>query len=238
MLVAPSRRRRVTRLLAEAGVELCWAPLPVREELEELLASRRREELLAAIATVESGEEAEERLALSRELLEGREPEQVVAALLGRLQPAEGPRPRDVEALEVRPDRGRRNERGERPRRPVHGERRPRRDGPRGGHGPDVEHGFVRFFLNRGASHGASPGRVLATVCRRGGISGDDVGSIAVHPNGTTFDVRAEVCEVFEERASRPDRRDPGTRIRRDRGPAGPGGPHRRGPRQPRHHGS
>jgi ATP-dependent RNA helicase DeaD len=87
----------------------------------------------------------------------------------------------------------------------------------------------VRFFMNRGASHGASPGRVLAVVCRRGGISGDEVGSIAVHPNGTTFDVRAEVARSFEDRASRTDRRDPGTRIRRDRGPLPPGrGPERR----------
>jgi ATP-dependent RNA helicase DeaD len=245
MLVAPSRRRRVTRLLAEAGVELRWAPLPSREELERLLAGRRREELVAALEAEERGADGgEERRALARELLEGREPERVVAALLARLQPADGARPRDVEALEVREDRGRRPERGDARRRPERGERperRPRREGPRegpregsrGGHGARVEEGYVRFFMNRGASHGASPGRVLAVVCRRGGISGDDVGSIAVHPNGTTFDVRAEVARGFEDRAGRPDRRDPGTRIRRDRGPAPADRPHGRRPGQP-----
>jgi len=78
--------------------------------------------------------------------------------------------------------------------------------------------GMVRFFVNWGVNQGASPGRVLAAVCRRGAVTGADIGSIAVHPNASTFDVRAPVVERFERLAQRRDPRDPRTRIRRDRG--------------------
>lgn len=74
---------------------------------------------------------------------------------------------------------------------------------------------FVRFFMNRGRNQGATPARVLAAVCRRGAVSGADVGSIAIHPNATTFDVRKEAAERFERSVRSPDSRDPHIVIRR-----------------------
>jgi hypothetical protein len=50
-------------------------------------------------------------------------------------------------------------------------------------------------------------------------VNGGDIGSIAIHPNASTFDVRSEVSVPFEENAARRDSRDPNTLIRRDRGP-------------------
>ena len=78
---------------------------------------------------------------------------------------------------------------------------------------------MVRFFVNWGANQGVNPRRLLAALCRRGKVTGKDIGAIAIHPNASTFDVRADVAESFERHASRPDVRDPRTRIRRDRGP-------------------
>ena len=94
----------------------------------------------------------------------------------------------------------------------------------------------MRFFMSQGANQGLTPGRLLAAVCRRGEVTGDDVGSIAIHPNASTFDIRAEVAERFEVCAGRRDPRDPQVVIRRDRGPAGPPARRRRrrwGPDRP-----
>jgi ATP-dependent RNA helicase DeaD len=86
--------------------------------------------------------------------------------------------------------------------------------------GPVSDQGpMVRFFMNRGVNQGANPSRVLAAVCRRGEVKGTDVGSIAIHPNATTFDVSTRVAERFERLAGRRDPREPQTLIRRDRGP-------------------
>jgi ATP-dependent RNA helicase DeaD len=84
---------------------------------------------------------------------------------------------------------------------------------PRRGAGGDA----VRFFMNWGINQGATPGRLLAAVCRRGQVQGSDIGSIAIHPNASTFSVRAEVAEQFEDLAGRRDQRDPQIVIRRDR---------------------
>ena len=73
----------------------------------------------------------------------------------------------------------------------------------------------MRFFINRGVKQGATPGRILAELCRRGKVTGGDIGSIAIHPNASTFDVRAEVSVQSEENAGRRDSRDPNTLIRR-----------------------
>jgi hypothetical protein len=90
----------------------------------------------------------------------------------------------------------------------------------------------VRFFINRGANQGATPNRILATVCRRGQVDGASIGSIAIHPNASTFDVRADVARQFERMAGRRDARDAQFVIRRDRGPRP--GPRPAGPRRGR----
>ena len=77
----------------------------------------------------------------------------------------------------------------------------------------------MRFFINWGANQGANPSRVLAAICRRGEIDGTAIGSIAIHPNATTFDVQADMAQHFEYLAGRRDPRDPQVRIRLDRGP-------------------
>ena len=165
-------------------------------------------------------------LGRAKEMLSEREPEVVVATLLLQL-----------EATAKNKQRERREDRGERGGRPVaasgredrgrpHGDRdrdsgRPYDDRPRDDQrrasAPD---GSVRFFINTGRNQGANPRRLLAAICRRGDVQGADIGSIAIHPNASTFDVIKEAVEAFERNAAQPDERDPETFIRRDRGPS------------------
>ena len=66
---------------------------------------------------------------------------------------------------------------------------------------PPFDGDAVRFFINTGRNQGANPRRLLAAICRRGDVQGSDIGSIAIHPNASTFDVRKDVAEQFEKLA-------------------------------------
>jgi hypothetical protein len=58
---------------------------------------------------------------------------------------------------------------------------------------------------------------LLALACRRGNIRGADVGAIRVDARSSTIEIAREVAEGFEREAGKPDPRDPGVLIRRDR---------------------
>ncbi|MEM9798703.1 MAG: DEAD/DEAH box helicase [Planctomycetota bacterium] len=203
LLVPPNRRRRMEHLLRDANVEIQWRPLPDAASIERVLDERSRAKLDAQLADALEAEPHPARLEHAQALLEGRDAAHVVATLLTRIGEKRVARPRDVASSSDDGGRG------------------ARRASPRGP--APAEPGMVRFFINWGANRGASAAKVLAQVCRRGGIEGTDVGSIAVHPNASTFDVRDEVAAEFERNASEPDARNPHTFIRRDRGPAAPG---------------
>jgi len=83
--------------------------------------------------------------------------------------------------------------------------------------GGDGFGGFQRFRINWGSRDGADPRRVMAHVCRRGGVDSDAVGQIRVQFAFTTFEIAAPVAAAFERSARRPDRRDPHLVIVRDR---------------------
>ncbi|MFN9756155.1 MAG: DEAD/DEAH box helicase [Planctomycetota bacterium] len=83
--------------------------------------------------------------------------------------------------------------------------------------GGDTFGGFQRFRINWGSRDGADPRRVMAHVCRRGGVDSDAVGQIRVQVAFTTFEIAAPVAAAFERSARRPDRRDPHLVISRDR---------------------
>jgi ATP-dependent RNA helicase DeaD len=79
--------------------------------------------------------------------------------------------------------------------------------------------GFVRFSINWGESDGAAPNRLLGHVCRRGDIRGNQVGSIDIGPDESSFDVDASIASRFEKLVRRRDPRDPKLVIHRA-GPA------------------
>ena len=211
LIAPPKRRRQVARLLAEAGVDLCWLSVPGRDELRAELATRAQQELEADLDAALAAGPSAERLTQAERILGSRDAAPVVAALLARLQPAHRARPKDVQSQrEPAPA-------SERP-------RRPQRERPN----PRDRRGSVRFFINRGTNQGATPNRILATVCRRGQVTGASIGSIAIHPNASTFDVHADAATRFERLAGRRDARDPEFMIRRDRGPRTGAGQRRR----------
>lgn len=208
VLFAPPRRRRhVERLLHQASVNIDWRDVPGASEVQRMIDERSR------AATVSQLEEALEKglskkhVHTAAELLEGREPKDVVAALLMRLEPA-------AKARAVQVDGGAGSDRGHRGQSAGDSNMRA------------SESGKVRFFINYGENQGATPGRLLASVCRRGQVEGHHIGAIAIHPNASTFDVDGGMAAQFEELVQRRDPRDAQTFIRRDRGPsAGAGGP-------------
>ena len=208
VLLAPAnRRRKAERLVLEAGVDLRWSTPPTAAQVGEELSLRVREARRAGIDKALARGLSDEHLAEASVLLEGRDAQEVVAALLIRLQPKRQAKPRDI--APPGPTYERRPKGPERPRR-EHGAHPPR---------GRSQGDSVRFFINWGQNQGATPGRVLAAICRRGQVNGGDIGSIAIHPNASTFDVRAQVAERFERVAGRRDARDPQSRIRLDRGP-------------------
>src|SRR5690606_20978159 len=74
---------------------------------------------------------------------------------------------------------------------------------------------YVRFTINWGARDGATKQRLLAHVCRRGGIPGDRIGVIEVDGSSSSFHVDSSFAGAFAARARTPDRRDPHLIIRR-----------------------
>jgi ATP-dependent RNA helicase DeaD len=205
LFASPNKRRKVAMLLAQAGVELKWKPVPDAAQVRAQLSARSRAALETDLDTALAAGPSGPHIAHAKELLATRDSAAVVAALLARLEPTRRAEPKDVDTARII-DTVRRPERPERPRRERVGKDRP-------SHGGD----FDRFFINWGGNQGATPSRLLAAICRRGEVDGSAVGSIAVHPNASTFDVRSDLAERFERLAGRRDPRDPKTRIRRDR---------------------
>ena len=220
LLVPSPQERRVRRLLAAANVEARWQALPtpevVRESIHEQTRAALRERLDSAAPP------GREPLARAEELLAGRDAATVVASLL-ELAAAKLPcEPMQVSALE--PFSGRRP--AQRPGSAVDraGQSRKPAAAPRA---RSASQEFVRFDVNWGEEMGATHGRLLSHVCRRGGIQSHLVGAIEIDTRHAVIAVASEVADAFEARTRRPDERDPNVRIQRLRGAAARSGPPR-----------
>ncbi|MEQ1633752.1 MAG: DEAD/DEAH box helicase [Planctomycetota bacterium] len=84
-------------------------------------------------------------------------------------------------------------------------------DEPVGGGEP----GYTRFSINWGMRDGADARRILAHVCRRGGVDSGAVGAIELRATTALFDVLNEAAIGFGRRVQARDRRDPHLRITR-----------------------
>ena len=198
MLVPPAARMKLGRVLRDAGITATEKSVPTRADVERAQDARAR----AAIASLAIPEEKEARLrALARAALEGREPEDVVAALLAR-SALDGPcEPRDVATLEL-------PRMAERPLRPA----RATAAGP--GAANRGENPYVAWQVSWGAHDGADPRRLLAFICRRGGITSGDVGQMTVMPKSSIVEISRTVADSFHDAVARPDARDPHIRLR------------------------
>ena len=224
LFATPSEMNRIKRMLNSARIEISWQPVPTPEKVEKALRKQARRllhEKLAAHTPTET------QMMYAKQLLEDRDVVQVVATLLELASPEVNCTPMKVVGFDPTTERasGRRNERPDRNDRNA----RPQRGAGNsdGARGRDASVEYTRFFVSWGEESGATAGRLLGQVCRRGGIESHQVGSIEVSGRVSFVGVASDVAAEFEKRAGRPDSRDPGIIIKRaDEKPTGPGFAH------------
>jgi ATP-dependent RNA helicase DeaD len=216
MLLMPRRaERRIQQLLRAAKVEASWCEVPTPEQVRKALRKRMRRDLhtrldAAKLEPMWEGGEHE----YAAKLLAEHDPQTLVSVLLRMAEPAlarepmviEAPRraPRFDERREPRPHAGARAERSERADRPERSERHERGDGT-----------FVRFEINWGHRGGATPARLLAHLCRRGGVSAQMIGAMQIDRRHSQFEVSSRAADAFANKAAIPDQRDPELKISR-----------------------
>ncbi|MBX9464117.1 MAG: DEAD/DEAH box helicase [Aquamicrobium sp.] len=189
VLIVPEHRRSAAhRVLAQARLTASERAAPGIAEIE---ARYRREIINTAVSTHEP-DEAE--AAFVADLLAKVAPERIAAAFL-RQQLAARPVPEDLAPLPVAEMQGRKPKNS---RRAEHGAvpaREPR--------GPDME-GGVWFTLSLGRKQRADPKWLLPMICKAGGVTKRDVGSIRIDDVQTRFEIAADKAAGFAEQISRP----------------------------------
>jgi ATP-dependent RNA helicase DeaD len=93
-------------------------------------------------------------------------------------------------------------------------------DSPRPARAPrqEPEGGWVSFRVTWGKEHGADARRILAMVCRRGDVDGNQIGAIRIDRHHSIVDVARPVSKSFAEATLPPDPRNPRVRISEERG--------------------
>jgi ATP-dependent RNA helicase DeaD len=192
LLASPQERHKLERMLREAGVTPEWAPVPTANLIRLQDEARLATEVSGAVA-----EAAEEELAAARALLTGRDPVAVAVALLRRARaalPAPEELPETARAASEAP-------RGPRPARP----------------GPPAEAAWFRISVGREKK--ADPKWILPLLCRRGGVTRDEIGKIVILASETRFEVAKVAAARFAAAARIADPRAPGVRIEPARPP-------------------
>ena len=190
LLAPPSRMRRAQQLLATAGVEAQWSGPPTLEEIRKLDQQRLwQDPLLSEPASADD-------LELARKLIAERSPEEVGAALI-RLYRARLP------AIEEVMDPGAGAMKFD-----------PRASAPtRTPKGPRALPNAAWFRLDIGRKRNADPKWLLPMLCRKGGVTKQDIGVIRIYDNETQFEVSESVAGQFLANMRRPG----GENVRVDR---------------------
>jgi ATP-dependent RNA helicase DeaD len=240
LLLMPRRaERRIQQLLRAAKVDANWSEVPSPDQVHKALRKRMRRDLHTKLDAVkleptwEGGE-----LDYAAKLLADHDPQTLVSVLLRMAEPAlarepmaiQAPRrtPRFDDSREPRPERAPRGARSERAGHAGHAERPERGErsghaerGERSGHAERSERGersdetFVRFEINWGHRGGATPARLLAHLCRRGGVSARAIGALQIDRRNSQFEVACSAADAFASKAAVPDQRDPELKINR-----------------------
>ncbi len=191
LLIPFSRKRKADRLMVEAGIVPQWSGPPTADEIRAL----DQERLLRHPALEE--EKTEDDLAMAAALLAERSAEDVAVALV-RLYRDQLPAAEDV----VDPaERGR--DRGPRPDRPDRGEApadertadNPGRQKPRS----RLDGNGVWFRIPLGRDKNADPRWILPMVCRQGGVTRREIGTIRIFDRETRFEIDAASAPAFIE---------------------------------------
>jgi ATP-dependent RNA helicase DeaD len=194
VIADPAERRKAERLLSIAKAKFVWTPAPTAEAIAKAGRRRLEEELLAATVP----EDAEEARGLANRLLKDHKKEELLEVLLER-ELARCPRGEPLRAIDAK-----------------YLVRAPARDlpelPPRRAHS-DFERDAVIFRVNLGAVDKAEPGWILPLICRRGGVTRNEVGAIRVGPKFTEFQIAGDAAADFALAAARPDPRAPHVMI-------------------------
>jgi ATP-dependent RNA helicase DeaD len=240
LLLMPRRaERRIVQLLRAAKVEANWSEVPSPDQVHKALRKRMRRDLhtqLDAVKLEPSWESGE--LDYAAKLLADHDPQTLVSVLLRMAEPALAREPMAIQAPRRAPRfderREPRNEprgesragrgphaRSERPERsePFNRGERPERSEPSEPYdrGERSDETFVRFEINWGHRGGATPARLLAHLCRRGGVSARAIGALQIDRRHSQFEVTCSAADAFASKAAVPDQRDPELKINRVR---------------------
>ncbi|KPF91538.1 DEAD/DEAH box helicase [Rhodopseudomonas sp. AAP120] len=202
LLVPPARRRRAETLLNLAGIDAVWGTAPQAEEIRALDQQRMlQDELFTEEASADDQ-------ALAQTLLAERSAEQIAVAL-ARLYRARLPAPEDILDPGERPARGR-DERAARPSRDDRDGPRDKAPRPRSAKAGD-KHSMadgVWFRAAIGKRKNAEARWLLPMICRRGGITRQDIGAIRILDTTTEFEISAAAAVDFAAQIKRPDKDD------------------------------
>jgi ATP-dependent RNA helicase DeaD len=187
-LATPPERFRLERMLRETGIPVAWSAVPSADEIR----SRDAERLSADLAALSTDVGDEDREA-ARRLLAAHDP-LVVAAALVRRERSRHPAPEEL------PETARAAREAPRPA----GAKGPRR-------GPPTDVVWFRILIGR--ERNADPKWLLPLLCRRGGVTREQIGKIQVLPRETRFEVARAAAGAFARAAGRPDPRMPEARI-------------------------
>ncbi|MFK0298283.1 DEAD/DEAH box helicase [Brevundimonas sp. NPDC090276] len=183
LLVPSSRRRKAEMLLGSAGVEATWAGAPTADEI----LAKDEQRLLAAPVFAEEGNEDD--AGLIAKLVAERTPDDLARALLVLLR-KDLPAPEDLVDPGQGPQRKPRAEAG---------------DKFAAGASPfeRLQPDQVSWFrMDIGRNRNADPKWLIPMICRIGGITKQQIGSIKTFPEETRFEIANTHAEAFKKLAA------------------------------------
>ncbi len=196
LIVPENRRGAAMRVLSFAKLTATVRAAPGIAEIEARYRAQMLETALAAPPTSET-----ERPFVS-ELLDSLSPEQIATAYL-RQQLASRPAPEELTPLPAEALAGR--------------QRREKRAGPEGQtdrppRATDMVDG-VWFTLSLGRKQRADPKWLLPMICKAGGVTKRDVGSIRIDDTETRFEIAGDKAEGFARQITRKEGLERGITI-------------------------
>ena len=201
LIVPVHRRGAAQRLLKLANIEATTRSAPTMAEIE----ARNRQQILDAALASPPPDATEE--AFVAELLARVSPEQLAAAYL-RQQLAARPAPEELSETPVAAyvEKAPRREK-------AAGEDSTAEPGERPARAPDMV-GGVWFTLSLGRKHRADPKWLLPMICKAGGVTKRDVGSIKIDDTQTRFEIAADkACCILPSRSRRTGSGEKGVNI-------------------------
>jgi ATP-dependent RNA helicase DeaD len=199
VLIVPVRRfAAAQRVLDLANVDATARGVPTAAEID----ARNREQILQTAAASPMPDETE--AALVADLLARMSPQQLAAAYL-RQQFVTRPVPEDVSDTPVPVRTGKSRERGKAGEGGF-GADRPRRE-------REDMTGSAWFSLSVGRKDRADPKWILPLICKAGGVTRNDVGSIKIFEGETRFEISASKAGEYAEKIARSGTGEKGVTI-------------------------